>query len=264
MATIHNQTIPSDNLLTPEVFQRLGGLANTHEFNLAYNKTSEIRGIAGMQLAAEAIQFFSDAISTEGSNKLGIQFGAYGTFQSYFGLADLTAADELFYGIPDYASSMVWELFTNADTTMGFPSEDELSVRFFFHNGTANSTSPPVQYPLFGGNEMDLSWSDFMTGMNRFAVGTTEQWCTACGNSTGQCAQYASEVNPTASSSSGNGSNGSLSNVVCGVIGAMVTLGVVLLVQGAIIVLGGLTVVRRKRLNAGKAVAAGVGSGLKA
>lgn len=259
VATIHNLTIQSDDILTDDTFQRLGNLANIHEFNLAYNKSSEIRGIAGMQLAAEAVQFLNNTIAKNGSSKIGIQFGAYGSFQSYFGLADLTAANGLFYGIPDYASSMVWELFTTADTSAGFPSTDELSVRFFFHNGTTNSSSPLVQYPLFGQGDMSLSWNDFTAGMNRFAVGTTEQWCMACGNTTGTCAQYASEVNSadgTSSSGSSNGGNG-ISKAVAGVIGAMVTLGVILLVEGAIMLLGGLTLIRRKRLLAGKAVANG-------
>lgn len=215
-----------------------------------------------MQLAGQAVQFLNNTITKSGSGapKLGIQFGAYGTFQSYFGLADLTAADELLYGIPDYASSMVWELYTSADTSGGIPATEDLRVRFFFHNGTTNTSSPLVQYPLFGRDSMSLSWRDFADGMDRFAVGDAEQWCMACGNTTGACAQYAGEVNAadgTTSSGSANGGGDGISKAVAGVIGAMVTLGVILLVEGAIMLIGGLTVVRRKRLLAGKAVANG-------
>lgn len=260
VASIHNTSIPSSDLLTPEVLQRLGGLANTHEFNLAYNTSSEIRGIAGKQLAGEVVSFFDNTISSTGSSKLGIQFGAYGTFMSYFGLAQLTAANDLFYGIPDYASSMIWELYTEGDTNSGFPSEEDLRVRFFFHNGTASTASAPAQFPLFGSDDMDMSWSDFQAGMDRFALGTTEQWCTACGNTTGTCAQYAGQRGSSSTSnpsSSGHSSGNGLSKAVCGVIGAVVALAVILLVEGAIMLLGGLTLVRRKRLVAGKAAAAG-------
>lgn len=242
------------------MFQQIGNLANIHEFNLAYNASSEIRAIAGMQLASEALQFLNSSIAANGSsNMLGIQFGEYGSFLSYFGLAKLTEADPMFYGIPNYASSMVWELFTTADTSSGYPSTDDLSVRFFYHNGTTNATSEPVQYPLFGTNQQSITWDNFVTSTNRFAVGTTEEWCIACGNTTGSCAQYASEVHSaggsgSSSSSSGGKGHGGISLAVAGVIGAMVTLAVILIVEAAIMLLGGLTFVSKKRLTAGNAV----------
>ena len=73
---------------------------------------------------------------------MNIQFGAYGGMQSFFGLADLISVDENFYGVPDYASTLTWELVTNATMSSGsWPSEDEISVRFLFHNGTTSNIS---------------------------------------------------------------------------------------------------------------------------
>lgn len=211
-----------------------------------------------MQLAGEAVKFLNSTITSKGKNKIGIQFGAYGTFLSFFGLAGLPAANPDFYGVTDYASSMTFELFTNS-TFDTFPNAEDLSVRFLFHNGSANATSPPVQYPLFGGDAMSLSWADFTSSMSRFAVSTTEEWCHACGNTTGTCAPFANSVAGTGSdSSSGSGSN--LSNVDAGVIGAFVTVGVLLILGALVFFVGGVTLVSRKRLVQGKSVANGNGA----
>jgi hypothetical protein len=208
-----------------------------------------MRAMQGMQLAGEILTSLNTTITTNGTVPLNIQFGAYGTFFSFFGLANLTAASPDFYGIPDYASAMIFELFTNGSTSSGFPSADELQVRFLFHNGTTSNISEPVVYPLFGGSATSMSWNDFANAMNGFAVTTTQQWCTKCGNTTGTCAAYASS--PTSSSPSASGSSGSghhMSAAVGGVIGAFVTLAVILGLEALILVLGGLRIVSKNRL----------------
>lgn len=254
VALIHNATINSADLLTDETVLQLRTLSDAHEWGLAYNASNDMRAVAGMQLAAEIVDFLNGTISGEGASKLGIQFGAYGTFASFFGLADLQAANPDFYGVTDYASSMAFELVTNATdiSKTNYPSADEISVRFIFHNGTADAESEPVTYPLFGGSSNEVSWNDFVTNMNKFSISTTQEWCTACGNTTGTCAAYASSsssgnsssASTTQSSKSGNG----LSPAVNGVIGAMVTLAVVLGLEALVLVLGGLRVVSKKRL----------------
>jgi hypothetical protein len=40
VSMIHNSSIPSDNLLTPETVFQLQTLADNHEYNLAYNSVS--------------------------------------------------------------------------------------------------------------------------------------------------------------------------------------------------------------------------------
>ena len=217
-----------------------------------------MRAIGGMVLSGQIIQFLNGTITGKGKQKIGIQFGAYGTFASFFGLADLPSVNPDFYGVSDYASAMTFELFTNASSTVSsstYPAEDDMYVRFLFHNGTTSNISEPVPYPLFGTGQEALSWNDFATHMNQFDVSTTEKWCTKCGNFTGSCAAYAptgagssgSSSAPASSSKSGNG----LSPAVNGVIGAMVTLAVVLGTLAAIMLLGGLRLVSKKRLAAG-------------
>lgn len=254
VAEIHNATIQSDSVLTNDTLLQIRTLADAHEFGLAYNASEpgNARAMPGMQLAGEILKFLNNTIQTNGTSKLGVQFGAYASFLSYFGLANLTLANGDFNGVPDYASSMVFELFANGNSS-GFPATSDLQVRFLFHNGTSSSSSDPVVYPLFGGSETSIPWTTFNSKMNSFAVSTTEQWCTACGNTTGACAAYVSGSSSTGSPSSGSGSksSGGISKVVAGVIGAMVTLAVILGLEALIMLAGGFRLINKKKM-AGK------------
>lgn len=251
VAEIHNASINSSDLLTNDTLFQLRTLADSHEFGLAYNSSDDMRAIAGMQLAAEIVDYLNSTVTAfaKKNNKLGIQFGAYATFLSFFGLANLTAASENFYGVNDYASSMVFELYTEADvSSTSPPSADDLRVRFLFHNGTSDNQTAPTVFPLFGQSDDSVSWNAFTGNLSKFSVSTTEEWCTKCGNFTGTCAAYA-PGGSSSSSSSGSGSGGShISTAVGGVIGAMVTLAVILGAEALIMLLGGLRLVSKKRL----------------
>jgi len=254
VASIHNSTddFPAANLLTPEVFFQLRTLADTHEFNLAYNASEPIRAVTGSVIAAQVVSALNGTIMSKGASKLNIQFGAYAGMLSYFGLADLISVDETFYGVPDYASTLTWELVTNATvSSTSWPSEDEISVRFLFHNGTTSNISQPIEFPLFGTNQSPLPWSEFVTYMNMFAISNQEDWCNACGNTTGVCSPgalgLASNSSTVTESPSGTGHR-RISLAVAGVIGAMVTLGVILGVELLIMILGGLRIVSKKGL----------------
>jgi hypothetical protein len=210
-----------------------------------------MRAIAGMQLAGEVLSYMNTSIASNGAKKLGVQFGAYATFLSFFGLVDLPHVSNDFTGVVDYASSMAFELFTTADVSGGsFPRNDDLQVRFLFHNGTASNTSEPVAYPLFGGESNSVSWNDFQSKLNKFAISSTEQWCNKCGNSSGSCAAYA----PASNKSGSVQSNGGMSPAIGGVIGAFVTLAVVLGLGAAVLVVGGFTLVSKKTMARGQVI----------
>lgn len=254
VALIHNSTTdyPALSGVSNETMHELLVLANIHEYNLAYNASSTARAIAGAQLASQVLIALNKTITTSSDPRLNVQFGSYGTFQSYFGLANLPAADPIFYGIPDYASSMVWELVTNASVTNGaFPSPSDISVRFLFNNGTSATTTNLTAYPLFGGSELELPWTEFVTQTQKFAISSQDQWCQVCGNTTGVCASSTASSSSASASSSSSSSNGSgISNAVAGVIGAMVTLGVVLGLEVIAMLLGGLRLAKKKSLAA--------------
>lgn len=256
VALIHNTTsnFPSSKILTNQTMEELFVLANEHEFNLAYNSSDPIRAVAGMTLAGQIVTALNNTITSGGSSQINVQFGAYSTFLSYFGLAELSE-NVMFTGMPNYASSMTWELVTNASGT-GMPSESDISVRFMFHNGTSIVNSTHLKaYPLFGQSEVELPWSQFIESTNKFAISSQQQWCQSCGNTTGICAETSdSAANGSSSSSSSSSSSGSSSGgmglQVAGVIGAMVTLGVFAGLIALIILVFNLRLVRKSTLTA--------------
>ncbi|MCJ1289309.1 hypothetical protein MMC34_000841 [Xylographa carneopallida] len=269
VASIHNATnFNASSLLTPTTLSQLRTLADHHEWNLAYNASTPVRAIQGATLAAQILQALNATVtSTKSSPKLNIQFGAYGSFTSFFGLAGLLPVSPDFYGVADYASAMVFELVTNSTTTPTTAlAPEDLAVRFRFHNGTTSNASTPAAYPLFGQPATVLPWADFASNMSRFAVGSQAQWCVACGNTTGVCAGSVGGADNSTSSGLGAGgdgqdtgaapASGGMSNAVAGVVGAMVTLAVVLLLEGLVLVLGGLRLVSKKRLVAASSPAA--------
>ncbi|OBT77822.1 hypothetical protein VF21_03253 [Pseudogymnoascus sp. 05NY08] len=260
VATINNATIPSSNLLTKEVLSQLRTLADAHEFGLAFNASSPIRAISGATLAAQVLEHLNATLSSKGKTKMGIQFGAYGTFSSFFGLAQLPALSNNFTGVVDYASSMTFEMFTSKTVAAGsFPAEDDISVRFLASNGSAAYVGQTA-YPLFGQKETVLPYKTFVSEMNKFAIGDQQTWCKSCGKTDGACAAFSTSSSTVAgagaSSSDGKSGSGSgpISLPVAGVIGALVTLAVVLGSIALVMVAGGLRVVSKKRLGGGGGV----------
>ncbi len=147
---------------------------------------------------------------------------------------------------------MAFELVTNATVSKTtYPTTDDISVRFLFANGTA-AANPLTAYPLFGQSQTVIPWSTFVDGMNGFAIGDQASWCTACGNSTGVCAAATTSTSSgtgAAQKSGGSSSDGGVSKPVAGVIGAMVTLAVILGVEALILLVAGLRVVSKRRLT---------------
>ncbi|CAG8900694.1 unnamed protein product [Penicillium egyptiacum] len=251
---IHNSTsqFPHKSDLTDEVYHQLIALAGSLEFNLAYNSSDKVRAIDGAVLAGEILAGLNETIATKGQSKLNIGFGSYGTMFSLFGLLQMPAASVNFTGIPDYASSMVFELVTNASGT-DFPTDtSDLSVRFMFHNGTIAGSSEPTAYRLYGydqSNEL-ISWNDFYSKTKEVAVTSDDEWCAMCGNTDGKCASSDS-TSGDASSASTSGTNGSgMSLAVAGVVGAMVTLAVILGLQAIFFLLGGFRIAKRNKTSA--------------
>lgn len=257
VSMIHNATIPSLPLLTDEVLFQLQTLADQHEWGLAYNESEPVRAIGGSVLAAQILQSLNTTITAsvtkKSAQKIGIQFGAYATFMSFFGLANLTAASDNFKGVVDYASSIAFELVTNTslDSVTGAIDPADVSVRFLFSNGSASDANPPQEFPLFGQSETLLPYNTFVSEMTKFSIGDTASWCKACGNSTGVCASSTdsgsgSTATGTASSDDNGGGSGGVSKPVAGVIGALVTLVVILAIEGLVMAIAGLRLVKKR------------------
>ncbi|KAK2877843.1 hypothetical protein FQN49_001136 [Arthroderma sp. PD_2] len=252
VASIHNasDSFPSSELLTDETYSQLLSLANTHEFNLAYNASDFIRAVSGSLLAGEVLNSFMDTVKSHKTKpKVNVQFGAYASFLSFFGLTKLPAVNNDFNGVPDYASTMAFELVTNSTaTTDSFPAESDISVRFLFHNGTTipgSSNTEPAVYPLFGQEKTLLPWSDFVSHMKEIALTSQDDWCNACGSASEGCpgAPINGPSDPSTSAKDDNG----ISKPVAGVVGALVTLAVVLGVQAIVLFAGGFTLARKHK-----------------
>ncbi|KAM5458540.1 putative acid phosphatase [Microsporum audouinii] len=253
VASIHNasDSSPPTKLLEDNVYSELLSLANVHEYSLAFNASDSIRAVSGSLLAGEVLNSFMDTIKSHKTKpKVNVQFGAYATFLSFFGLSKLSAVNNDFNGIPDYASTMAFELVTNASTSSSdsFPAESDISVRFLFHNGTTipgSADTEPTVYPLFGQEKTLLPWSDFVSHMKEIAITSQDDWCKACGSASEGCpdAHNGGSSGPSTSAKSDSG----ISRPVAGVIGAMVTLAVVLGVQAIVFFVGGFTVARKSK-----------------
>ncbi|KOS18645.1 hypothetical protein ESCO_000948 [Escovopsis weberi] len=252
VATIHNASISSKELLTNATLSRLYDLASTHEWNLAFNASDPVRAISGAVLAGQilgSLQAIAEpGPSSSSSPVLNVQFGAYGAFMSFFGLAQLQSVSRDFYGVCDYASSMVFELV--APGPAGYKPED-LSVRFFFSNGTATAQSFR-SYPLFGQKSTSIGWPAFKAAMGKFAIADTESWCAICGNAGGPCSSASTTGADAGADGSSSSSRGGISKAVAGVIGALVTLVVVLAVEAAVLLVANLRLVKKSTLAAAK------------
>lgn len=241
-----------------------------------------------MQLAAQVVQYLNSTLTSAGSaNQFGIQFGAYASFQALFGLMNMTVtssalnqttADD-FWGIPDYASTMIWELYSNSTGASGngtvvssaYTNTADLFVRFLFHNGTTYSYDEPNAFPMFGYSSVSMPWNTFLTNMNAISIGTTAAWCNICGASssticttstattssnstTTSSGSSSTSTTAAASSTSTSSSKSHISNAVAGVIGAMVTLAVILGLEAIFLLVGGYKLISKRRLNTAEAV----------
>lgn len=144
-------------------------------------------------------------------------------------------------GLPDYASTMTFELRRAAGTS-GF---NNLSVRFGFRNGS-DPSAPLNYFPMFGQNQTDMPWSQWSQQMSNIAITSDASWCSICNSTLTFCTGSGSSASSTTSSQSGSQSgspsgteaaspsqsSSGLSNAAAGGIGAGVTIGVIAIIEG--------------------------------
>ncbi|KXJ88704.1 histidine phosphatase superfamily [Microdochium bolleyi] len=247
VASIHNQSFPG---IKPQDLTKLRYLADSWEAGQNINTAApDSRSIGGKTLAGAILRQLNQTVASSGKLKFSLLAGSYDTFMAFFGLSGLTEVSRDFYGLPDYASTMSFEIFTAGNVT-AFPSNtDDLSVRFLFRNGS-DAGAPLAQFPLFGQPEAGMSWKTFVSEMQKRAITDVQSWCGMCGSTEEFCSAGGASTAETSTSSSGGSG---ISTAVAGVIGAAVTLGVVAICGLAFVL------VRRRRSSpvAGGAEAAG-------
>lgn len=233
VGSIHNESFASA-VTTPQLSQ-LRYYADALEWGRNYNLTQPARSVGGMALAGGILRQLNQTVSTQGNLKLSLLAGSYDTFLAFFGLTNLTAANADFMGLPGYASSIAFELFTEGNTTT-FPQDTaDLRVRFLFHNGT-DVSMPLIAFPLFNRAKDSLSYDDFVDELGSRAINSVGEWCSTCQSSSGFCSQdeYASLSGDSSSSVNYDDSSSGLTAVHAGVIGAMTTLGVLAIIAVAV------------------------------
>jgi hypothetical protein len=210
--------------VSEQLFQ-LRILADSAEFDSNYNASQPDRSIGAKTVNYAILSRLNETVTSNGTVKFSLLAGSYDTMLGFFGLNELTTASPNFYGLPEYAYTMAFELLTEDDVSE-FPSGVEsLMVRFLFRNGS-DAGAPLTPFPLFGRSETTLSWSDFMSEMQARAISTVADWCNACSSTKEFCVTATADDTTSAEEASGTQRKGGISNAVAGVIGAMVTLGV--------------------------------------
>ena len=200
---LHNATSPARNVTADQLLQ-LRTLADSAEFGLNFNASQPARSLHARTLAASVLSHLNDTVTSAGQNpKFALLAGSYDTFLAFFGLANLTAASPDFFGLPDYTSTMAFELFTPGTTF----DRDDLRVRYLFKNGSAGALTA---FPLFASGKADLPWADFVSGMQQRGVGTAREWCSACQSEAVFCAAYADDKSGVDVTSAAGGDEGSV------------------------------------------------------
>ncbi|CEL11524.1 hypothetical protein ASPCAL14626 [Aspergillus calidoustus] len=250
---IHNASM-QDAVTDDELFQ-LRTLADSHEFNSSFDASQPDMAIGARTLSQAILSHLNETVTSQGKTKLSLLAGSYDTMMAFAGLLNLTAASADFFGLPEYASTMAFELLTEDDVTQFPEAIDDIKVRFLFRNGS-DGGAPLTAFPLFGGEQETLTWSEFVEHMQQRAITTVAEWCGICGSEQGFCA---AEVASETGASGEEKKAGDMSNAVAGAIGAVATLGVVGIVAGVAFMLF------RKRRAAGaglpeNAVEKGTGS----
>jgi prostatic aicd phosphatase len=221
---IHNNTIYA-NLSSDDLFQ-LRTLADSQELGLVYNVSSPNVSIGGKTLSAAILSQLNKTVSGTDTNLKITYFAAsYSVFQAFFGLSGLLEASADFYGLPDYASTMSFELRRPVNSS-------DFYVRYGFRNGSSQNAEL-ITYPLWGARpiDADIPWADFVESMEKQSVSTQGDWCNLCMSNLTFCAAYGDSGATQTIANSNVGLSG-LSLVGAGAIGAGVTIAVLMAIEG--------------------------------
>ncbi|CRK25612.1 hypothetical protein BN1723_013625 [Verticillium longisporum] len=219
VARIHNMTSAARNVSDEDLFQ-LRTLADSAEHGLNWNESQPMRALGAETLSGAVLTQLNQTVASKGKLKFSFLAGSYDTFLAFFGLAGLLEVSDNFYGLPEYASTMSFELFS--DDAQEFPAnpDEDLRVRWLFKNGTDGDLTT---FPLYGTGEDSLPWSRFVSETQKRAISDVGTWCNKCSAAEDFCAAYEDDASSQSKGSDNNGSGG-MSNAVAGVIGAVVAL----------------------------------------
>jgi prostatic aicd phosphatase len=224
---IHNATIFAD--LSPDDLFQLKTLADNQELALVYNESNPLTSVGGKTLSGVILtQLNKTASGVDNNLRVTYMAASYSVFQAFFGISGLLDVSNDFHGLPEYASTMSFELRKPDPST----DDTELFVRYGFRNGSDPSALLNT-YPLFGRTkiEEDIPWSQFVSAMTGQGILSQKDWCQTCVSSNLTfCAAYPSYIGRTSAPQSDDGH--SVSPVAAGFIGAGVTIAFIAGIEG--------------------------------
>lgn len=262
----HNRTIYERLTGSPAytgVYNATRYYADEYAWNFWGNTASsrndtDNQAIGGKTLAANILNQFRALISdtrnhsttSEASHPVTLVFGEKDAFISLLSLMLMDSRDKSFRAIPPYASAMIFELFSTGGNQT-FPQDDnDLWVRFYYHNGTSDFNGQLIAFPMFnhGPSHTDMQWTEFQMMFERIMMSTIADWCETCSSPSLFCTGVDSGTiivsNPK---SQKNQNRDSVSPAVAGVIGAVVTLAVAGLLFALAMLAGGVRFHRVQR-----------------
>ncbi|KIJ40192.1 hypothetical protein M422DRAFT_32415 [Sphaerobolus stellatus SS14] len=169
---IHNATFL--HLLPPTFGQQAYGFANFHE-NGVFTDTS-IRGIGDIAIRTILPSIFTSLTRIANSSdplKLALNEISYKPFISLFNVTGASTVDPGIAGIVDYAAVVALEVSQPPGTSTPL-------VTLKFKNGTDTEFRTLSLFGTRGG----VPLSSFISALAPAAVNNTQQWCTACNQTT--------------------------------------------------------------------------------
>ena len=203
-----------------------------------HSPSQPLRSISGSTLLGGILRQLTSVIEDNAATKFSLMTGSYDTFLAFFGLMDLPSQSPDFRGLPDYAASMAFELYSEADHAE-FPGpegvDQDLRVRFLFRNGT-DEGDDLTSWRLGGLESVDdvggMRFGEVKEMVEGKAVLSVGDWCQKCGSLAEFCvaANATMETQQQEQATGGDSARAGLSTAAAGGIGAGVTLAVVGLV----------------------------------
>ncbi|KAL7284705.1 hypothetical protein ACG7TL_002011 [Trametes sanguinea] len=171
--SIHNATFLAE--LPPTYGAQAYGFANFHENGVFTGAApGDIGNVAIRTVLPSIFTSLTRIANSSDPLKLALSEISYKPFISLFNVTDATSTDPSIAGIVDYASVVSLEVHAPASPA------DEPTVNMRFKNGTSDPTFHDLT--LFGASSVPLS--QFISQLAPIALNTTQEWCTACNQTT--------------------------------------------------------------------------------
>ncbi|CRL25939.1 Histidine phosphatase superfamily, clade-2 [Penicillium camemberti] len=236
---VHNDTLleslnHADILRARSLADQYVWSTNSQQSSSSGSTIRVVSPIAGQTLASSILEAFDMNIQESGTRqKMTLLFGGDEpavALSSLVGLANQHQPN--FFSRLVRGGSFVFELYSFEDSSNLYPSYpgiDNLYVRFFLHNGTDNATDFQA-YSLFGHSpsRASISYTEFQSSLETFAVASTQEWCLRCNAETVFCNGVLDQ------DASQPKKNKGMAPAVAGVIGAVIMLAVVGLTAGIV------------------------------